>query len=103
MKFVVQILVRLKRGLSDPQGKAIEGALPALGWENVLGVRVGKVVDLVIEADDEDAAFEQCEEMASRFLSNPVIEDASVSLIDLPEGEEGEVAVLVARPEGTEP
>ena len=103
MKFVVQILVRLKRGLSDPQGKAIEGALPALGWENVRGVRVGKVIDLVIDADDEDAAFEQCEEMASRFLSNPVIEDASVSLIDLPEGEEGEVAVLVARPEGTEP
>jgi len=95
MRFDVQILVRLKRDLSDPQGKAIEGALPALGWQNVGGVRVGKVIDLVVDADDEDAALEQCEEMASRFLSNPVIEEAAVTLID--RSEEGEDAVYVPR------
>ncbi len=65
----------LKAGLLDPQGKAVEGALPAMGWTNVAGVRVGKHVELTIDAESESAAREQVEEMARRLLSNPVIED----------------------------
>ena len=70
--------MRLKPGLLDPQGKAIEGSLPALGWTNVSGVRVGKHVELSIEASSEEAARAQVEEMAHRLLSNPVIEDFQV-------------------------
>lgn len=65
----------LKDGLLDPQGKAIEGSLPTMGWSNVTGVRVGKHIELIVEADDEDAARKQVEEIAERLLSNPVIED----------------------------
>ncbi len=75
MKFTFEVLVTLKPGLADPQGKAVEGSLPALGWTNVDGVRVGKHVKLDVDAVDEAAARDQVQEMSSRLLSNPVIED----------------------------
>ena len=78
MRFTFEVLVQLKPGLLDPQGKAVEGALPALGWTNVSGVRVGKHVKLIVEAEDEDAARTQVEEMADRLLSNPVIEEHTI-------------------------
>jgi len=70
-----EVLVQLKPGLLDPQGKAVEGSLPAMGWTNVSGVRIGRHVELTIEAGNEEAAQAQVEEMAGRLLSNPVIED----------------------------
>jgi phosphoribosylformylglycinamidine synthase subunit PurS len=78
MRFEVEVLVVLKPGLADPQGRAVEGALPALGWTNVSGVRVGKHVRLALDADSAAAARAQAEEMAGRFLSNPVIEDSRI-------------------------
>ena len=79
MRFEAEVLVTLKPGLADPQGKAVEGALPALGWTNVSAVRIGKHVRLELEAESAEAARAQLEEMASRLLSNPVIEDAEVN------------------------
>jgi phosphoribosylformylglycinamidine synthase PurS subunit len=73
--FVFEVLVTLKPGLSDPQGKAVEGALPTLGWSNVRDVHVGKHIRLTVDADDEAMARGQVEEMAARLLSNPVIEN----------------------------
>jgi phosphoribosylformylglycinamidine synthase len=78
VRFTFEVLVRLKPGLLDPQGKAVEGALPAMGWTNVTDVRVGKHVELSVEAEAETAARAQVEEMAQRLLSNPVIEDVTV-------------------------
>jgi phosphoribosylformylglycinamidine synthase PurS subunit len=73
--FAFEVLVTLKPGLSDPQGKAVEASLPALGWTNVSGVQVGKHIRLTVDADDRAAAHAQVAEMAERLLSNPVIED----------------------------
>ena len=78
MRFRFEVLVSLKDALLDPQGKAVQGALPRLGWSNVSEVRVGKHIALTVEADDETAATAQVQEMATRFLSNPVIEDFQV-------------------------
>ena len=78
MRFDVRLVVSLKDGLLDPQGKAVEGALPALGWSNVDHVKVGKYIELRVDADDEAAARDQIEQMAVRFLTNPVIEDFTV-------------------------
>jgi phosphoribosylformylglycinamidine synthase PurS subunit len=61
--------------LSDPQGKAVSSALRAMGWENVSGVRVGKHVRLEVDAPDEATARDQLDQMATKLLANPVIED----------------------------
>jgi phosphoribosylformylglycinamidine synthase subunit PurS len=82
--FAFEVLVTLKDGLSDPQGKAVESALPALGWSNVAHVRVGKHIRLEVDAQDQAAARTQVEEMAERLLSNPVIEDAQVMEVAAP-------------------
>ena len=76
--YTFEVLVTLKEGLADPQGKAVESALPSLGWTNVRHVRVGKHIKLDVEADDETTALEQVRDMAVRLLSNPVIEDFQV-------------------------
>ena len=78
MRFHVRLLVSLKEGLLDPQGKAIEGALPALGWDNVGSVGVGKYLRLDVEAESEEVARKQVQQMAERFLTNPVIEDYAI-------------------------
>jgi phosphoribosylformylglycinamidine synthase subunit PurS len=78
VRYVAHVEVSLKPGLLDPQGKAIEGSLPALGWSNVSDVRVGKYVRLVVEATDLEAATTQVGDMSRRLLSNPVIEDAVI-------------------------
>ena len=75
MRFRFEVVVSLKEGLLDPQGKTVGDALPTLGWSNVPEVRFGKHVELVVEADDEATARAQVEDMAVKFLSNPVIED----------------------------
>lgn len=78
MRYRFEVVVSLKPGLLDPQGKAVEGALPALGWTDVSGVRIGKHVELTVEAPDEEAARARVEEVARRLLANPVIEDHRV-------------------------
>jgi phosphoribosylformylglycinamidine synthase PurS subunit len=79
--FTFEVLVSLKAGLLDPQGKAVEGSLPAMGFDNVASVRVGKHIRLTVEALDESAAIAQVREMATRVLSNPVIEDYEISAV----------------------
>jgi phosphoribosylformylglycinamidine synthase len=76
--YTFEVLVTLKEGLADPQGKAVESALPSLGWTNVRHVRVGKHIKLDVEAADEANALDQVRDMAVRLLSNPVIEEYQV-------------------------
>ena len=78
MRYRAQIVVSLKEGLLDPQGKAVEGSLPALGWTNVSAVRVGRYVQLDLETEGVEAAEDQVRRMAERLLSNPVIETFDV-------------------------
>ena len=86
MKLEFQVAVTLKEGLLDPQGKAVEDALPTMGWTNVGNVRVGKLVRMTVEAPDEEAARSQAEEVAARLLANPVIEDVRVIEVRALEG-----------------
>ena len=75
MKHRFEVVIDLKPGLADPQGKAVEDAAPTMGWMGVSDVRVGKHVSLTVEAESEEAARTLVEEMARRLLSNPVIEE----------------------------
>jgi phosphoribosylformylglycinamidine synthase subunit PurS len=77
--FTVLVEVSLRPGIADPQGATIERSLPALGFDGVNGVRVGKSIRFTVQADDEAAARREVEEMCEKFLTNPVIEDATVT------------------------
>ena len=77
--FSVLVEVSLRPGIADPQGATIERSLPALGFDGVNGVRVGKSIRFTVQADDEAAARREVEEMCEKFLTNPVIEDATVT------------------------
>lgn len=72
MRYQATILIELKEGILDPQGRAVEGVLKGLGHE-VEAVRVGKVLEVVFPAGDEEEARERAEAMA-RLLANPVME-----------------------------
>ena len=72
--------MKLKEGISDPQGQTIEKALPALGYEGVKNVRVGKVIEFEIEAADEGEAEKRVAEMCDRLLANTVIEAYEVTV-----------------------
>jgi phosphoribosylformylglycinamidine synthase len=86
VRFHCSLDVRLKPGLLDPQGKAVEGSLPTMGWSNVSDVKVGKHIQFFIDATDEAAAMDQVHEMAERLLSNPVIETFTIRGVDKAEG-----------------
>jgi phosphoribosylformylglycinamidine synthase subunit PurS len=71
----VKIFVSLKSGVLDPQGKAIERSLHTLGYAEVQDVRMGKYLELNIEANSRQAAESRVREMCEKLLANPVIED----------------------------
>ena len=80
MQFSVLVETSLRPGVADPQGATIERSLPALGFDGVTGVRVGKAFRFTVEAADEAAARAEVDDMCRRFLTNPVIEDATISV-----------------------
>ena len=67
-----RVLIRPKEGILDPQGQAVERALPALGFEGVANVHVGRLVEL--DAPDESQVAAMCEQL----LANPLIEDYEI-------------------------
>lgn len=75
------VLVRPKDGILDPQGEAVQGSLRKLGFD-VGTVRVGRVIDVELEAADPAFAREQVERMCSELLANPLIESVDIELLD---------------------
>jgi phosphoribosylformylglycinamidine synthase subunit PurS len=75
-----RVTVTLKRGVLDPQGKAICSALHGLGFPQVGDVRVGKVIELEIAETDRDKAHAAVDEMCRRLLANLVVEDYAIEI-----------------------
>ncbi len=73
---LARVLIRPKEGILDPQGKAVERALPTLGFDGVGDVRVGRLVELEIEDPG------RLEELCEQLLSNPLIEDYEIELLE---------------------
>lgn len=70
-----RVLIRPKAGILDPQGEAVQRALPALGFEGVEQVHIGRMVELEVQ----DAA--QLEPMCEKLLANPLVEDYEIELL----------------------
>ena len=78
IKVVVDVM--LKPEILDPAGQAVANAVPSLGFAPVTSLRIGKHIELELDAADESAALEQATAMAERLLANLVIEDFTVRL-----------------------
>jgi phosphoribosylformylglycinamidine synthase PurS subunit len=78
-RFAVNVLP--KDGILDPQGRAVEGSLGHLGVDGVSGVRVGRRVELTVDAPDEAAARSTVERLARELFSNPLIESFEIESI----------------------
>jgi phosphoribosylformylglycinamidine synthase len=83
-RFAVNVLP--KDGILDPQGRAVEGSLGHLGVDGVSGVRVGRRVELTIEAENEGDARTTVERLASELFSNPLIESFAIEWVDIQAG-----------------
>jgi phosphoribosylformylglycinamidine synthase subunit PurS len=79
-RYHLEVRVKPRPGLLDPEGKAIHHALESLGFAGVADVRVGKVMDLELDADSPEAAEEAVHEMCRKLLANPVTEDFQVTV-----------------------
>ncbi len=74
----VKVIVTLKSGVLDPQGKAIQQTLNGMGFANVKDVRQGKYFDIDIDESDEQKAKNSAEEICKKLLANQVIEDFKI-------------------------
>ena len=74
----IKVIVTLKNGVLDPQGKAIQQTLNGMAFDNVSEVRQGKYFDIDVNESDESKAKSQVEEMCKKLLANLVIEDYKI-------------------------
>jgi len=77
-----RVYVTLKRGVLDPQGKAIARSLQSLGFDEVEDARMGKFIEITLKDLPADKARKQLEEMCTQLLANLVIEDYRIELVD---------------------
>lgn len=81
--FEVRVTVRLKKGVSDPEGSNTKKALHLLGYDQVKKVKTVRVFDIQIDGTDEKEVKSSTEQMCQRLLTNPVIHDYDISVIKL--------------------
>ncbi|MDR2301898.1 MAG: phosphoribosylformylglycinamidine synthase subunit PurS [Deltaproteobacteria bacterium] len=84
MKFKANVKVMLKPSVLDPQGATLERALKSMGYDNVGSVRVGKLIELVLESENIGEAEKAANEWADRLLANHNMEHYSLTLEPLP-------------------
>ncbi len=77
-----RVIVTLKNGVLDPQGKAIEGALGGLGFGDIDSVRQGKVFDVELSGTDRSAATDELTQMCEKLLANTVIENYAIEIVE---------------------
>lgn len=82
MTFHVHVRVMPRAGLLDPQGKAVEHALAALGFEEAGGVRIGRAIEFDLAAGSRDEAIARARQMCDKLLANPVTEDYLLDVED---------------------
>ena len=81
--YLAHVNVMLRPVINDPQGLAVRDGLHSLGFEGVTAVRVGKRIDITVDADTAEAAETQVREMCRQLLANPVIEDFEVGVMEV--------------------
>jgi phosphoribosylformylglycinamidine synthase PurS subunit len=78
----VRVYVRLKEGVLDVQGKAVQNSLTSHGYEGIENVRVGKIIELDVPENNFDKATQQVTELCNKLLVNPIIEDFDIKRVE---------------------
>jgi phosphoribosylformylglycinamidine synthase len=78
--FKAEIKITLRKSILDPQGKTVEHSILSLGYNNIKDTRIGKYIELIIDAKDEQEAKKITDEICKKLLANPVMEDYSFEL-----------------------
>lgn len=81
--YLSRIKVTLRKSILDPQGKTVEHSIQSLGYKNVKDTRIGKYIELKIDAGSENDAKKITDEICKKLLANPVMEDYEFSVIKL--------------------
>jgi phosphoribosylformylglycinamidine synthase len=75
-----KISISVRKNILDPQGKAVEHSLKTMGFEKIIDTRIGKYIELLIDAGTEEEAVKLSEEACRKLLANPVMEDYTISV-----------------------
>ncbi len=75
-----KVYITLKKGVLDPQGKAVAGALESMGYKEVKGLRIGKFIEIELDASSREGAEKRIREMCEKLLANTVVEDYKVEI-----------------------
>jgi len=78
--FKAKVIVKRKKSILDPQGKAAEHGAVLLGFKNITNVRIDKQVEFLVNVSDEETAKQEVSEFCSKLLSNPSMEDFQITL-----------------------
>jgi phosphoribosylformylglycinamidine synthase len=81
--YLAKIIVTLRKSILDPQGKAVHHALESLNMKSVDDVRIGKFIEVKIDADNKEEAERMAEQACKKLLANPVMEDYSFSVVKI--------------------
>ncbi len=81
--YLVKVYIRHKKGILDPQGKTIKDALHALKYKGVEDVKIGKLIDLKLDAKSIDEAKKTVNDMCKKLLANPVIEQFTFEIEEI--------------------
>ncbi len=79
---LIKFYIKPRKGILDPQGRAVAENLRSLGFENVKDVKVGKYIEVYINETDKEKAIEEAKEMAKRALVNEIIEDYEFEVVE---------------------
>jgi phosphoribosylformylglycinamidine synthase subunit PurS len=83
MKFLAQINIMPLKALLDPQGKAVMNSAKKTGFDYISNVRIGKHIDVELEANSKDSAASRIDEMCKKILTNPIIESYEFNIYEI--------------------
>ncbi len=82
-KYLGKIRIQLRQNILDVQGKAVEQALHAIEFPMMTNVRIGKYVELNVEAENEEKAFDLIDDASKKLIANPIIEDYEIEIEEI--------------------
>jgi phosphoribosylformylglycinamidine synthase len=79
---LIKFFIKPRKGVLDPQGRAVAESLKSLGFDNVKDVKVGKYIEVYVESTDKEKAIEEAKEMAKKAIVNDLIEDYEIQVVE---------------------